>query len=194
MVLALLFLTNGWCKSQMGGYLYCSCHSGNMYNSGKTLLPHNLHVQDNTLRVGFAILMVGEFAMLLCVPQPYSLPFNTNQPITHDTDPIFDFWLHILNLHAKWVLVMYNTWHLDKVSLIPFLVILTIIAVARDIAQISTVPFSQCITCCTPHLIITYWFDKFILHSPPMPILYIFNMADTHWIMKYQILDRMSQN
>jgi hypothetical protein len=39
MVLALLFLTNGWCKSQMGGYLYCSCHSGNMYNSGKNFSP-----------------------------------------------------------------------------------------------------------------------------------------------------------
>ena len=29
----------------------------------KTLLPHDLYVQDNTLRVGFAIPMVGKFAM-----------------------------------------------------------------------------------------------------------------------------------
>ena len=29
----------------------------------KTLLPHDLDVQDNTLRVGVAILMVGKFAM-----------------------------------------------------------------------------------------------------------------------------------
>ena len=135
---------------------------------------------------------------LLCVNQPYKLLFNTNQPITHDIDPIFDFWLHIVNLHAKWVPVMYDTWHLDKVSLIPFLVILTVIVVARDIAQISTVPFSQCITCCILHLIITYidliWQVYSTLPSH-MPILYIFNnMGDTHWIMKHWILDRMTQN
>ena len=29
----------------------------------KTLLPHDLYVQDNNLSVGFAIPMVGKFAM-----------------------------------------------------------------------------------------------------------------------------------
>jgi hypothetical protein len=29
----------------------------------KALLPHNLYVQDNTLRVGIEIPMVGKFAM-----------------------------------------------------------------------------------------------------------------------------------
>ena len=87
-------------------------------------------------------------------------------------------------------------WHPDKVSLIPFLVILTIIAIARDVAQISTVPFFQCITCFIPHHTITYinliWQVYSALPSPV--ILYTFIMSDTNWIMKHWILDWMSQN
>ena len=128
--------------------------------------------------------------------QPYKLSFNTNQPITLDTDAIFDFWLHILNLHEKWILVIYNMWHMDKVSLVPFLIILTIIAVTRDVAQISTVSFCQYITCWILHHIITYINMIWQVYSvlPSLVILYIFNMSNTNWIMKHWILDQMSQN
>ena len=55
----------------------------------KTLLPHDLDVKDNTLTVGFVIPTVGKFAMCKSTIL-YRLPFITNQPITLDTDPIFD--------------------------------------------------------------------------------------------------------
>jgi hypothetical protein len=35
----------------------------------KTLFPHDLYVQDNTQRVGFALPMVGKFAMCESIVQ-----------------------------------------------------------------------------------------------------------------------------
>ena len=64
----------------------------------------------------------------------------------------------------------------------PFLVILTVIAVTRDVAQISTVPFFQCITCCILHHTIAYINLIWQIYSalPSLVILYIFNMSDTN--------------
>jgi len=59
-----------------------------------------------------------------------ALWFIRNQVITHDADTILKFWFQILNLHQKPVLDIYNMLHADQVSLMPFLEILTVIAVA----------------------------------------------------------------
>ena len=86
--------------------------------------------------------------------------------------------------------------HMLLHTVCPFLIILTIIAVTRDVAQISTVSFCQYITCWILHHIITYINMIWQVYSvlPSLVILNIFNMSNTNWIMKHWILDQMSQN
>ena len=48
-----------------------------------------------------------------------------NDLIICDTDRILEFWLHILNLHEKWVLAVYDMPFSDVIQPIPFLVIIT---------------------------------------------------------------------
>jgi hypothetical protein len=61
---------------------------------------------------------------------------HTKWAISDATDKILEFWLQILNLHKKLVLVMYNMSYSGVVSSVPFLVIIIVFAPARTTDQI----------------------------------------------------------
>ena len=172
MVLAPISLSNGWFRSKICIHAMVSISESILWGVMQTLLICDLDIQNYPLTPVLVILTVWTFAMPESTFAPWSI---RNQVITHDTDTILKFWFQILNLHQKPVLVIYNMLHVDKVSLMPFLEILTIIAIARDTDQILIIPLWGCKLYCILHPIIYIYlkFNQVILPSP----------ADHHWNM-----------
>jgi hypothetical protein len=78
---------------------------------------------------------------------------HKKQAISDATDRILEFWLQILNLHKKLVLVMYNMSYYGVVSSVPFLVIIIVFAPARTTDQIWWCPFQILHLCEISHLL-----------------------------------------
>ena len=76
-----------------------------------------------------------------------------NQAISDATDGILEFWLWVLNLHKKLVLVMYNMSYSGVVSSVPFLVIIIVFAPTKTPDQTWWHPFQIPHLCEISHLL-----------------------------------------
>ena len=65
---------------------------------------------------------------LLWLNWSFAQLIHKKQAISDTTDRISEFWLQILNLHTKLVLVMYNMSYSGVVSSVPFLIIIIVFA------------------------------------------------------------------
>jgi len=99
---------------------------------------------------------------------------HTKWAISDATDRILEFWLQILNLHEKLVLVTYNMSYYGMVSVVPFLVIIIVFAPARTVDQIWWCPLQIPHFCGILHLL-TYKLSLVEqgVRSPPNNLYYL---------------------
>jgi hypothetical protein len=101
--------------------------------------------------------------------------------ISDATDRILEFWLQILNLHKKLVLVTYIMSYYGMVSVVPFLVIIIVFAPARTADQIWWCPLQIPHPCGFLHLL-TYksLHVEQRVRSPPNNMHYL-NLLFKQW-------------
>ena len=98
----------------------------------------------------------------------------TKWAISDATDRILEFWLQILNILKKLVLVTYSMSYYSMVSVVPFLVIIIVFAPARTGNQIWWYPFQIPHFCGISHLL-TYKSSLVEqgVRSPPNNLYYL---------------------
>ena len=99
---------------------------------------------------------------------------HTKWAISDATDRILEFWLQILNLHKKLVLMTYSMSYYGMVSVVPFLVIIIVFAPAKFADQIWWCPLQIPHFCGISHLL-TYKSSLVEqgVRSPPNNLYYL---------------------
>jgi len=139
MVLAPISLSNGWCMSKICIHYHCvNIRINSLGCNANSFDPWSRHIGlPSDPRIGdfngwnFCYAWINICTMI-------------HQKSGHNTWCRHHIEILISNSESTSVLAIYNMLHVDKVSLMPFLEILTMIAVARDTDQILIIPLWGC--------------------------------------------------